>query len=133
MSLITATATFTPGASPREAIDVAVLVRLFASVRRAQRVVVDHAQAIVAVKTGELRSTIQALEPNDNGREIVGEVVATAPYAGYVEFGTGARGAASPGAGPFNYTLSWPGMPAQPYMRPALDSGRAEALAEFQS
>jgi len=54
-------------------------------------------------------------------------------YAGYVEFGTGRRGAASPGAGPFPYRQSWPGMAAQPYCRPALDIGRSQVLTAWQA
>lgn len=133
MSLLSATATFTPGLSPRQVVEIQVLVRLFSKVRRAQRVVVEHAQAIVPVDTGELRASIHATEPVDDFKQITGEVVASADHSAYVEFGTGARGAASAGAGPFGYTLSWPGMPAQPYLRPALDTARTEVLEEFQS
>jgi HK97 gp10 family phage protein len=50
-------------------------------------------------------------------------------YDAYVEFGTGQRGAASTGAGEGPYKESWPGMVAQPYMRPACDTNR-EAVIE---
>ena len=55
------------------------------------------------------------------------------PYAAYVEFGTGQRGAESAGAGPGPYSPTWRGMPAQPYMRPALDNNRAEAEDAIKS
>jgi hypothetical protein len=48
-----------------------------------------------------------------------------------VEFGTGRRGASSAGAGPYSYDPNWPGMVAQPYMRPALDTARPQILAAF--
>lgn len=54
-------------------------------------------------------------------------------YAAYVEFGTGVRGAASAGAGPGPYNPSWPGMVAQPYMRPALDNNRGAAEDAIKS
>ena len=114
-------------------VDLYVQVKLFAKVQRAQAVVVEEAKAICPVDTGDLRDSIVALEIVNDGQRIIGAVAATMPYAAYVCFGTGARGAASAGAGPFSYTLSWPGMVAQPYMRPALDVARAGVLAEFQS
>lgn len=65
------------------------------------------------------------------GQKVVGTVEYSAPYAAYVEFGTGARGAASSGAGPYDYRMDWPGMVAQPYLRPALDQGRPAILEAF--
>jgi hypothetical protein len=58
-------------------------------------------------------------------------VQATSPHAAYVEFGTGQRGAASAGAGNGPYSETWPGMPAQPYLRPALDTARPAILGAF--
>jgi HK97 gp10 family phage protein len=114
-------------------VDLYVQVKLFAKVQRSQAVVVEEAKAICPVDTGELRDSIIAREIVNDGQRIIGAVVATAGHAAFVEFGTGARGAASAGAGPFSYTMSWPGMVAQPYMRPALDIARGGVLAEFQS
>lgn len=142
---IVATATFTPGGSPRQVLEIRVLVKLFAGVRRAQRVVVDHARANVRVDSGELQRSIDAREPIDNLKEIVGEVVATAGHAAFVEFGTGLRGIGTypfplpqqgvPITGSWVYDYKrqqWVGMPAQPYMRPALDSARGEVLEELK-
>jgi len=92
----------------------------------------QEAEAIVPVDTGELALSITALPVVDTGERIIAEVVATAPHAAYVEFGTGVRGAGSAGAGPFDYNMDWPGMEAQPYMRPALDVARARVFEEFK-
>ena len=64
---------------------------------------------------------------------VVAEVQPDMPYAGYVEFGTGRRGAGSPGAGPFEYRESWPGQAAQPYMRPAADDNRDACVEAIKS
>ena len=132
MSLIAATAVFTPSGDLHRFIDVYVQVKLFPKVQRAQAVVVEEAKAICPVDTGDLRDSIVARAIRDEGQRIIGPVAATMPYAAFVEFGTGRRGAESAGAGPFQYSMSWPGMAAQPYLRPALDVARASVLAEFQ-
>jgi HK97 gp10 family phage protein len=91
--------------------------------------VLETAQSIVPVDTGELRDSGQVVV---NGTHAAVEF--TAGHAIYVEYGTGRRGAASPGAGPGPYNPNWPGMRAQPYLRPAFDQQRAEApqmTAEF--
>lgn len=131
MSLIAAKSTFTPK-DPRRARELIVHVKLFAKVRAAQSVVLEEARNHVAVDTGDLKDSIAAGEITDDGNRITGTVVATADHAGYVEFGTGRRGAGSSGAGPFSYNLNWPGMRAQPYMRPALDTARDKVLSEFK-
>ena len=93
--------------------------------------VVGEAQAIVPVDTGELKDSIHTASVELVGNAVRGNVVADAPHAGFVEFGTGQRGAASPGAGPYPYSPSWPGQMAQPYMRPALDTARPAITAAF--
>ena len=97
---------------------------IIAGVAAAQGLIVQEAQALCPVRTGALRDSIAASEPDDTGRTVVGTIVASAPYAGYVEYGTGRRGSESADRGPYNYTMSWPGMTAQPFLRPALDSAR---------
>lgn len=99
---------------------------------RAQEVAYEEARTLVPVRSGELRDSIQKDPPTDDGDRITATISATAPHAAFLEFGTGRRGAASPGADLRHvYTLSWPGMGAQPYLRPALDSARSQILAEF--
>jgi HK97 gp10 family phage protein len=86
------------------------------------------AKGYCPVLTGRLRDSIATVTKN-NVTSITGYVAPNTPYAGYVEFGTGRRGAESPGAGSGPYKMSWPGMAAQPYMRPALDETRVGIVA----
>lgn len=130
MSLIAAKSIFRPNDAKRVR-ELVVQVQLFSKVRAAQSVVLEEAKNNVPVDTGELKASISAGEITDDGNRITGTVVATADHAAYVEFGTGTRGAASPGAGPFRYG-SQRGMRAQPYMRPALDTARDKVLSEFK-
>lgn len=99
-----------------------VVPALVGAVTEAAEAVAEEAQAIVPVDTGELRDSIGIGPVALIGNAVQGSVQATSPHAAYVEFGTGQRGAASAGAGAGPYSESWPGMPAQPYLRPALDS-----------
>jgi hypothetical protein len=144
MSIVSAVALFTPG-DTRRALDIYVQVSLFAKVRRAQQIVVDEAKSICPIRTGELAESIHAVEPEIADNQIVGRIVADAPHAAFVELGTGLRGAGTyPGPLPqqgvpitgswvYDYrNQGWPGMPSQPYMRPALDLARSAVLAELQ-
>jgi HK97 gp10 family phage protein len=106
--------------------------KLYAAAERSQDVLLEEARANVPVDTGELRSSIQRLPVVDDGETITADVVATAEHAAYVEYGTGLRGMSSSGAGPFIYDQGWLGMPAQPYMRPALDVARKRIKQEFR-
>lgn len=143
--ILFATSSFTPGPNPRTIVDVVFLVKMFASVKKSQRLIVEHAKAIAPVDSGELQQSIEAREPVDNFSEIVGEVVASAGHASFVEFGTGIRGAGTypyplpkegvPITGSWVYDYkkqNWIGMPARPFMRPALDTSRAQILEEFR-
>lgn len=104
---------------------------LVAAVTESCTAVVGEAQVIVPVDTGELKDSIHTASVELVGTEVRGVVTASAPHAGFVEFGTGVRGAESPGAGPYPYSSSWPGMMAQPYMRPALDTARSAIVEAF--
>jgi HK97 gp10 family phage protein len=100
------------------------------SVEQACQIITEEAQAIVPVRTGALRDSI-GWSTEEQGQKIIGTVSAKMPYAGFVEWGTGRRGAESAGAGPYSYTMSWPGMAAQPYMRPSVDAARAAVKGVF--
>jgi HK97 gp10 family phage protein len=130
MSLIAATATFTPG-DVRHVLDLYVQVKLFTAVGKAQSLVAEEARGYCPVDTGSLRDSIREEQIADDGKRVSGDVSANMPYSAFVEFGTGRRGAESAGAGPFHYTMSWPGMVAQPYLRPALDSARDKVMEQF--
>ncbi len=89
--------------------------------------VLGTAQSLVPVDTGELKASGHVVV-NETGSTVAAAVVFDAGHSVFVEYGTGQRGAASPGAGPGPYNPSWPGMAAQPYLRPAYDEHRGEAL-----
>ncbi len=93
------------------------------------KLIEDSAKQKCPVDTGALRDSITS-SIDDSGKTVVGQVGPNVFYAPYIEFGTGIAGAGSPGAGPGPYSSSWPGQPAQPYMRPALDENK-EAIKEL--
>lgn len=74
-------------------------------------------------ETGDLRNSIKAQVTEERGK-VIGEISTNLEYAPYVEFGTGQRGQASPAPpkydGELDYRKDWKGMPAQPFMYPAV-------------
>lgn len=115
---IRATSSFRPG--NLAAVQEAITARVLRATTKTTQAVLDDALEKVPVDIGDLQSSghmVVTLE----GQTVHGSVIFDADHAAYVEFGTGIRGAASPGAGPYPYKADWPGMPAQPYARPALD------------
>jgi HK97 gp10 family phage protein len=82
-----------------------------------------QAKWLSPVDTGELHNSIVTTTERA-GNVITGLVTTNKEYAAYVEFGTGQRGSAYSGAdkapGITGYRADWPGMPAQPYLYPAL-------------
>ena len=101
--------------------------KLQVGAQNAANAVLAISQGIVPVDTGALKASGQT-SVEWVGTKVTGYVVYARYYAAYVEFGTGRRGAESPGAGPYEYKQSWPGMVAQPYLRPSLDQGRSQVL-----
>src|SRR5262245_30818953 len=61
----------------------------------AQDFIVSEAKSLAPARTGFLRDSIHAEEMEEPGKTLVAPVVADAPYAVYVEFGT-SRMAAQP-------------------------------------
>lgn len=121
MPSLNAHAQFTPRSSAGQFVKVAVLPSIVAAMQRITDAVVTEAKALCPVDTGDLQDSIEgAITVTE--KTVVASISAGMDYAGYVEFGTGIRGAESPGAGPYPYNPTWPGMVAQPYMRPAIDS-----------
>lgn len=128
--MISAASTFTPGASVRDK----VLAALSRGVEAGARIVAEEARNLAPVDTGALRASIEA-RPAEQDQDVGGSgdartaiVVATVPYASYVEYGTGQKGESSAGAGPGPYDPNWPGMVAQPFMRSALDGRREDVI-----
>lgn len=128
---IKATATYTPRGNVGQ-----FIAKVAQANREALRdvgaIVLLEAQAIVPVDTGELRDSGK-VEVRETAKGAVADVIFDAAHASYVEFGTGIAGASSPGAGPVPYNPNWPGMPAQPFLRPAIDTLKAngELLGEY--
>jgi len=122
--------------APRSDIGQFISTRITPAVRQATRdacdALVEEAKTLCPVDTGALRDSIKA-DVADGDRTVVGTVSANTSYASYVEYGTGIRGASSVGAGPYPYSPNWPGMPAQPFMRPAADTSRDMIKERYKS
>ena len=129
---ISARAQFTPRNGLGQFVQARVAPAVEASVTAACNLIQTAAQGYCPVDTGALRDSI-TVEVDSSGSTVVGHVGPHMPYADYVEYGTGQRGAASEGAGAGPYSESWPGMAAQPYMRPAVDENKPAILDLFQS
>lgn len=126
---IRASATFKPG--NLAALEARLVPGLIAATSKGTEIVAADAKSIAPVDTGDLVSKI-GTTTTWQGQRVTGSVVSSSDHAAYVEFGTGVRGAASPGAGPFPYNPEWPGMPAQPHMRPAIDQNHGAILDAFR-
>ncbi len=97
------------------------------------QLVLDEAKAIVPVDTGELRDS-GVLSVEESEKRVVATVAFTAGHAAFVEYGTGRRGSESSGAmAGIQYSLNWPGMAAQPFLRPAIDIARDAGRELFNS
>src|ERR1017187_6613810 len=104
---IRATSTFRPGNFA--ALEAALLPKITEGVTVATNIVLDISQVMVPEDTGDLKASGK-VEVERLARSVVGYVVYTMPYSSFVEFGTGRSGAASAGAGPYDYDMNWPGM-----------------------
>ncbi len=127
-----AKATYRPRMSSGQFMDAVITPGSRAAVQAVCSTIQQRAQELCPVDTGALRESI-TVEIDDSGKTVVGTVGPHEDYAAYVEFGTGVAGASSPGAGAGPYNPNWPGMPAQPYMRPAFDETKPQVLDMFRS
>ena len=119
---INATATFTPSPNFSRYVESVIVPDLVQGVDEASERIFTEALALVPYKTGELHDSGALIPATDQGGQVVGGFEFTSDHAVYVEYGTGRRGASSPGAGEGPYDPNWPGMAAQPYVRPAMDN-----------
>lgn len=126
---ITAYARFTPRDQFGQFITAHITPAVRASVEAGAKMIEDRAKELCPVDTGALRDSIST-EMDERDFSIQAKVAPHMPYAAYVEFGTGIRGAASAGAGKGPYSSTWPGQAAQPYMRPAVDESK-EAIRDL--
>jgi HK97 gp10 family phage protein len=102
--------------------------RVSAAVAESCTLVQTIAKGYCPVATGALRDSIALSEPNEGDASVTQSVAPGMYYASYVEYGTGRRG--DPSA-PYAHVMSWPGMNAQPYMRPALDEAKSQVKDVF--
>lgn len=130
--MLRATAIFRPRSDIGRFVDVKITPAVRKSVEEACGMIETRAKDLCPVDTGALRDSISTTV-EELGKTIRGSVAPTMPYASYVEFGTGIAGASSAGAGPYPYSPQWPGMVAQPYMRPALDEVKPQVEGVFRS
>lgn len=130
--MIRATATFRPRNDFGRFVDAKISPAVEASVEAACDLIEKTAKLYCPVDTGTLQDSIKS-EVVQTGSTVKGTVSTDVSYAAFVEFGTGQRGAASPGAGEGPYNENWPGMAAQPFFRPAVDESRAPIADLFRS
>lgn len=126
---IRSSATFQPGNIA--AIQERITARVLSATTKGTQRILNTALELVPVDTGELQTSghlVVTLE----GQLVRGSVIFDAGHAAFVEYGTGIRGASSAGAGPWDYNPEWPGMPAQPYLRPALDQNTSAIMGDFR-
>jgi len=113
-------------------------------VEQSAEIVLEEAEALVPVHSGELRESGHT-EIEVQGDVAHGFVVFDAPHAQFLEYGTGLAGDGTypfelpeegvPITGSWIYDYKqqdWPGMEARPYARPALDTARPAILEVFQ-
>ena len=127
---ISAVATYRPRSTAGQFIAAKVTPAVTASVQASANVILDRSQELVPVGTGELKASGH-VEVDESGR--VARVVYDSNHSAYVEFGTGQAGAASAWAGGGPYDPNWPGMAAQPYLRPAYEESKPGILDLFRS
>lgn len=108
-----------------------VTTRNIAATTKATEVVMDQAKENCPVRTGRMQGEIY-MQVTVEGLVVTGSVIAPTEYAGYVEFGTGIRGAASEWSGPYGYSESWPGMPAQAPLRRAIDETNGQVIDAYR-
>ncbi len=130
---VSAKSVYRPRMSSGQFIAARITPGVIAAVEASDALVLQEAQALVPVRTGELKSSGHVVPVQQKGSTVVGGVAFDAGHAAYVEFGTGIRGAAGPGSGPYPYSSTWPGMTPRPYLRPALDTAREAIRGIFRS
>lgn len=126
--MLTVKSQFAPRTDLGRFAQVRVSPAVSAAVQESCELIQSLAQGYCPVDTGALQASITIDPLDDSGVTVVGAVGPHMPYASYVEYGTGERG--DPTA-PYSHVSGWPGMSAQPYMRPALDEARGQVKDIF--
>ena len=122
------TSQFAPRSDIGRFAKVVMTPRAIAAVQESCELIQKTAQGYCPVDTGDLQASITIDPPVEGDASVTGSVAPHMPYASYVEYGTGQRG--DPSA-PYPHVMTWPGMAAQPYMRPALDESKGQVKDIF--
>lgn len=130
--MLNISATFRPRGDIGRFIAVKITPAVRKSVEEVAQMIQARAQELCPVDTGALRDSI-TVEVEDLNKTIRANVGPHMPYAEYLEFGTGIAGAASAGAGPYPYDPNWPGMVAQPFMRPSYEETKPKVEGLFRN
>lgn len=120
-----------------------IIPRAVKATENAVVIVQADAHAFCPKDSGDLDASIGS-EIELAGQSVNGIVFASAPYAAFVEYGTGLVGEAAPhgplptsgvpftGSWVYDFRRqNWRGMPAQPFLRPALDLNLGRIMAAF--
>ena len=140
---IRAHATFRAGDFAR--LEARIVPKIMAAVDEGAQAVLDESRTLVPVDTGELVSS-GGKEVTWEGHKVTGAVSYLAPWASFVEVGTGLRGMGTypymvpqtgvPFTGSWVYDFrnqGWIGHAASPFLRPALDLARDAIMGGFRN
>lgn len=100
------------------------------TLRAAGRPILNDARRRVPVLSGKLRDSLKIRTSVRKTGNALGRVQATAPHAHLVELGTKPHWQKRKKGGPFRRRRLHPGADPKPYLRPAYDANRADAVAK---
>ena len=126
--MLSITSQFAPRSDIGRFAKVVMSPRAQAAAQESAELIQGIAQGYCPVDTGALQASITIDPAKVGDASVTVSVGPHMPYASYVEYGTGQRG--DPSA-PYAHVSTWPGMEAQPYMRPALDEARGQVKDIF--
>ena len=111
-------------------------------ITKAAKRVQRDAKLLCPVDSGDLRNSIRAETEVQDG-VVIGKVSTNKEYAPYVEFGTGQRGQSGEAyttdlergealkyPGELSYRQDWVGMPAQPFLYPAMKQNEDKIIGD---
>lgn len=97
------------------------------------KLVQGEAKLLAPVDTGDLRKSIYRRTESNKSR-VRGIVYTNSDHAAYMEFGTGQKGAETNTNTEVSvsYKEDWTGVPAQPYMYPALKNNKDQVIKNIK-
>jgi HK97 gp10 family phage protein len=127
--MLSVTSQFAPRSGIGQFAKVVMGPRCAAATQESCELIQTLEQGYAPVDTGALRDSITIDPPNEGDASVTQSVGPHVSYASYQEYGTGMRG--DPTA-PYAHVMSWPGIPAHPFVRPAMDEARGKVKDIFQ-